>query len=174
MRQANSVSLYFTVFLWAILIGAIVYSHIVFYPPYLSNLPESTSLLEGPYPIDDKGFWMVMVPVLLLSLLTTVMLNWRYPVKRKYLLYALAVYAVAVIATVTYFVPEVIAFSKSNISDIPRRTWRDRSGTWLYLSWVRGVFMMIGFFILLRAVRVSRHDDRKRRGKAIDAPNKQA
>lgn len=161
MNRAAQLFLFITLTLWATVIGGIMYSHIVYFPPYLGHLPESTALLNGPYGLHDENFWMLIHPVLILSLIITVILNWKLKARRKYIFIAMGIYALAIIATATYFLPELFLFAKSNESNAMTPTeWINRGQTWQYLSWVRGFFMYVGFVLLLIALI----NDRKENG----------
>ncbi|HLG02402.1 MAG TPA: DUF1772 domain-containing protein [Bacteroidia bacterium] len=153
MTQARQFFLYLTVVTWGIIIGGVVYSHIVYFPPFLSHLPESTSMLKGDYGIHEENFWMFIHPVAILSTLAALMLNWKVTARRKFILTPTVIYALAILATATYFVPELIAFSESSDSTtVTAAEWLERGQTWQYLSWIRGSFMFAGFISLLIAL----------------------
>ena len=42
-------SLFLSIILWGVLIGGVVYSHMVYFPVYLSDLPDSSILVTGKY-----------------------------------------------------------------------------------------------------------------------------
>ncbi len=65
-------SLFLTIFLWGILLGGIAYAHIVYFPPYLSDLPNSAVVVNGTYGLNEGPFWMIIHPLLILSLIITV------------------------------------------------------------------------------------------------------
>lgn len=160
MQRAGQLFLFISLVLWGTLIGGIMYSHIVFFPPYLSHLPESTALLNGPYGIHDEGFWTLIHPALILSLLVTGILNWKLAARRKYIFTAIGIYALAIITTFTYFVPELMAFAGSNHSNAsPASAWFQRGQRWQHLSWVRGFFMYFGFVMLLIALTKNRMEN---------------
>ena len=149
MQRAAQFFLFVTLILWGTLIGAIMYSHIAFFPAYLDHLPGSAVLVNGPYAIRDDIFWMRIHPVLIVCLIITLIINWKLVTRRKYIIVAACIYALAIIATFTYFVPELMAFAKSNDSNIPAAEWLQRGKKWQYLSWIRGFFMYLGFVLLL-------------------------
>lgn len=157
MSTARQVALFVTVFLWAILIGGIAYSHIAFFPSYLHHLPQSTSLVQGPYAIADEKFWMLVHPVTILSLLTSLVLNWKTAARRKYLIGCLLIYVAALVFTIIYFVPELKAFAESNSSTTSEAAWQQRGKTWERFSWIRGFFMFTGFLLLLVALASVRY-----------------
>ena len=102
MQQARQVSLFMTITLWAIIIGGIMYSHIVYFPPYLSHLPESNKLITGEYGLRDENFWMLVHPLAILSIIITLLLNWKLQTRRKFILVTLGIYALVILVTATY------------------------------------------------------------------------
>lgn len=153
MQRAAQLFLFITLILWGTLIGAIMYSHIVYFPPYLSHLPESTALINGPYGLKDQTFWMLIHPALILSMVSTLVLNWKSVSRRKYILIPFFIYALAILTTAVYFVPELKAFAQSNQANVTSASeWLARGQRWQYLSWVRGFFMYLGFILLLVAL----------------------
>ena len=152
MNRAGQVFLFIAVVLWATLIGGIMYSHTVFFPPYLSHLPESTHLINGPYAVKDENFWKPIHPVVILFVIASLISNWKAKDRRKYVLISLGIYALALIATFVYFVPELKAFAESSQSNISASEWFHRGQNWQHLSWVRGFFMYLAFIFLLLAL----------------------
>lgn len=153
MTQARQLSLFTAITLWATIVGGVVYSHITYFPPYLSHLPESNSLINGKYGLNDANFWMFIHPLAILSTITTLILNWKLKARRKFILITLGIYALAIIATAVYFVPELMAFADStkNTTVTPAE-WYQRGQTWQHLSWIRGTFMFVGFLLLVVAL----------------------
>jgi len=145
--------------LMAILLGGIVYSHIAFFPSYLSGLPDSAVLVNGPYPINDGHFWTLIHPLAILSLIFSLALNWKVGARRKLIAITLVVYVVSMIVTSLYFVPELMAFRGSPNSGISPAEWYARGQRWQHLSWVRGTVMGLGYLALLLAL-VVREDSR--------------
>ena len=79
--------------------------------------------------------------------------NWKNTERRKYMVYAIGIYVVALIATFTYFIPEIKAFISSNQNtSVPASEWLSRGQRWLQLSWIRGSFMFLGFMLMLLAL----------------------
>jgi len=150
--QVKQVSLFVTVSFWAILIGGIVYSHIVYFPPYLSHLPESTSIITGPHGLQEGNFWMVVHPAVILSTILSLILNLKQRSRRKFIIAATLIYVLALVATILYFLPELEAFANSNNSTTTPAEWYERGQTWQYLSYVRGFSMFVGFVLLLIAL----------------------
>jgi hypothetical protein len=80
---ARTIALMIAIPLMGILLGGIVYSHIVFFPVYLSALPDSAVLVNGPYALHEERFWLLIHPLAILSLITSLALNWKIRARRK-------------------------------------------------------------------------------------------
>lgn len=145
-------SLFLPVILWGVLLGGIVYSHIVYFPVYLSDLPASAIVVNGKYGLDETMFWGPLHPILVTLLVTALAFNWKFPPRRKLLLTSLGIYIVVLIATFSYFLPELFAFKASPESTISPIEWLTRTNRWQYLSYLRGTLMFIGFIPLLIAL----------------------
>jgi hypothetical protein len=146
MTQARQLSLFTAITLWAIIVGGVMYLHIVYFPAYLSHLPESNSLITGNYGLKDGNFWMLVHPLAILSTIFTLILNWKLKERRKFILMTLSIYTLAIIATAVYFVPGLMAFADcTNKTTVTPAEWFQRGQTWQHLSWIRGSFMYIGF-----------------------------
>lgn len=158
MKKAREISLFIAIILWATLIGAVMYSHVVFLSAYLRHLPASTSLLSGPYGIHDENFWIPIHPVCILAMIVTLILNWNVLPRRKYILSTLIMYAIILVITFNYFVPELLAFAQSHQSTVPASEWLERGTRWERLSWIRGFFMYSGFVMLLIALVKNRFE----------------
>jgi phosphoglycerol transferase MdoB-like AlkP superfamily enzyme len=150
--QTKQLSLFITIIIWATLIGGVTYSHIVFFPPYLSHLPESNNLITGSYGLKERNFWMAIHPAVILSTIITLIFNWRQKERFRFIIIAGIIYALAIIATALYFVPGLIAFAESNNSAFTTAYWYERGQTWQRWSWVRGTFLYVGFTMLLIAL----------------------
>lgn len=145
--------MFITIITWAMLIGGVMYSHIVYFPSYLSHLPESNSLIKGEYGLHDEHFWLFVHPFVILSTITSLILNWNFVSTRKFILFPLGIYVIALVATAFYFVPGLLAFAESNSTpNITPAEWFQRGQTWQHLSWVRGFSLFTGFVFLLIAL----------------------
>ncbi|MEO6758342.1 MAG: single-stranded DNA-binding protein [Saprospiraceae bacterium] len=153
MQIARQLSLFLAITLWAMMVGAIVYSHIVYFPPYLSHLPESNKLITGDYGIHDENFWMLVPQFALLATILTLILNWKLKIRRKFILIAFSIYVLSIVAITIYFVPGLMAFADSNNQPtVSPSEWFQRGQRWQHLSCIRGSFITIGFLMLLVAL----------------------
>jgi hypothetical protein len=150
--RLNTVSLMISIVLWGTLLGGIAYSHLVYFPSYLSALPDSAVVVNGPYGLHEAKFWMIIHPLLILSLIVTLVLNWRLRARRNLILISFAVYVLVLVITTIYFVPELIAFERSPESGLTPAEWLARGQRWQRLSWIRGAVCYLAFVPLLLAL----------------------
>ncbi len=136
-----------------ILLGGIVYSHIVYFPPYLSDLPASSVLVNGPYALHEEYFWLTIHPVAILSLIVSLAVNWKDAARRKLIAIPLAAYVLALVATTLYFVPELQNFSRSATMNVSAEEWYARGQRWQHMSWIRGTILTLSYLPLLAALR---------------------
>jgi len=153
--KLSTVSLMLSIVLWGTLLGGVAYSHLVYFPVYLSALPDSAVVVNGPYGLNDGFFWGLVHPLLILSLIATLALNWRFRARRRLIAITAAIYAFALVTTTLYFVPELIAFSNSPKLAVTPAEWLARGRRWQRLSWLRGAMMYAGFMPLLFALAKS-------------------
>jgi len=148
----NTFALMLSIVLWGTLLGGIAYSHLVYFPVYLSDLPDSAVLVHGPYALNEGRFWMTIHPLLILSLLATLILNWRVKPRRKLIAISLIAYVVVLVVSALYFIPELIAFARSPQSGVAPAEWSVRAHRWEVLSWLRGSICYAFFVPLLLAL----------------------
>jgi hypothetical protein len=150
--RLRTYALFPPVILWGTLLGGIAYSHLVFFPVYLSALPDSAVLVNGPYALNEGVFWMIIHPLLIVSLIIALALNWKSAPHRKLILISFGVYILVIVTTTIYFVPELIAFQHSPESGVSRAEWFARGQRWQKLSWTRGIIMYAAILPLLLAL----------------------
>lgn len=145
-------SLFLAVILWGTLLGGIAYSHLVYFPVYLSALPDSAIIVNGPYGLNEAVFWMTIHPLLILTLILTLVLNWKSKPQRKLIMISFAIYIVVIVVSGLYFIPELEAFQRSPESSLTPAEWLARGQLWQRLSWIRGAVMVVGILPLLVAL----------------------
>jgi hypothetical protein len=145
-------SLFLAVILWGTLLGGVAYSHLVYFPAYLSALPDSAVVVNGPYGLNEVVFWMIIHPLLILSLIVALALNWKSRPRRKLILISFAVYIPVLVISQIYFIPELVAFKHSPESSLSPAEWLARGQRWQRLSWIRGAIMYAGILPLMVAL----------------------
>ena len=150
--RLGTYALFVVVILWGTLLGGIAYSHLVYFPVYLSALPDSAVVVNGPYGLREGIFWMTIHPLLILSLIAALVLNWKNKSRRKLILITFGIYFLVLVVTQIYFLPELAAFGKSPGSNVSPSEWLARGQRWQRLSWIRGAIMYAGILPLLLAL----------------------
>jgi len=154
-RNLGTFLLMAAIIFWATLLGGIAYSHLVYFPAYLSDLPASAVIVNGPYALSEGVFWLTVHPLLILSLVAALVFNWQSRSRRKLIALSFAVYVVVLLITAVYFLPELTLFKHSPESTIPATEWLARGRRWQRLSWLRGAVMYLAFLPLLWALTKS-------------------
>ncbi|MEP6945035.1 MAG: anthrone oxygenase family protein [Acidobacteriota bacterium] len=141
-----------SIVLWGILLGGGIYSMMVYFPAYLSHLPESAVVVTGPYGLNEGSFWLSIHPLVILSFIVSLTLNWRNRGRRRLIGTVFVVYALILVVTQAYFLPELSAFRQSAQSGISNIEWQQRTGRWQLLNAVRAVVILANFVMLLLAL----------------------
>jgi glucan phosphoethanolaminetransferase (alkaline phosphatase superfamily) len=140
------------IILWGTLLGGIAYSHLVYFPVYLSDLPNSAVVVNGPYGLNEVIFWAIIHPLLIISLVVALLLNWNSRVRRKLIAFSFIVYVIVLLVSAFYFIPELALFKHSPESTVPATEWLARGKRWQRLSWLRGLTMYLAIIPLLFAL----------------------
>ena len=141
-----------TIVIWGTVLGGFASSHIVFFPVYLSALPESAVVVTGPYGLNDGAFWALAHPILIVALAATLGVNWRHANRRRLILINVGIYVAVIVVTALYFVPGLMAFADSANRNIASADLADRGMWWQRWSWMRGSTMYLGIVPLLLAL----------------------
>ena len=137
---------------WGTLLGGIVYSHIVYFPVYLSDLPASAVVVNGPYGLNEGLFWVIIHPLLILSMVAALVSNWKTRSRRNLIALSFVIYVFVLIVSAIYFIPQLALFKHSPESTVTPAEWLVRGKRWQQLSWLRGAVMYIGVLPLLFAL----------------------
>jgi len=151
-RNLGTFALMVAIIFWATVLGAITYSHLVYFPVYLSDLPASAVIVNGPYALHESVFWMLIHPLLILALVASLVVNWQSAARRKLIALSFAIYVVVLFVSFFYFIPELVLFAHSPQSTVPTAEWLARGRRWQRLSWLRGAVMYLAFLPLLWAL----------------------
>lgn len=159
-RKLGTPLLMLAIVLWGTLLGGVVYSHLVYFPVYLSDLPNSAVLVNGPYGLTDARFWILIHPLLIIALTVALVVNWKSPARRKLIALSFTVYVIVLLISFFYFVPELTLFRNSPQSTVTAAEWLARGRRWQRLSWLRGVVMYVAYVPLLFALTKPTEDVR--------------
>lgn len=132
-----------------IVIGGAVYEHLAVVPMWSSAVPASLAMFQGEYGLKAQNFWIPIHPVTIVLLLAALVLNWRTG-RRIWILLPLVGYAIVLIITSIYFVPELLALTQSPYELRTDAGLTDRANLWEALSLVRlGFLMVLAVFLLM-------------------------
>jgi hypothetical protein len=140
---------------WGTLLGGIAYAHLVYFPVYLSDLPKSAVIVNGPYGLNEAIFWAIIHPLLIVSLVAALVFNWKSYWRRKLIGVSFIVYVFVLVVSQVYFIPELVLFKHSPESTLSAAEWLARGRRWQRLSWLRGTTMYLAYVPLLLALAKS-------------------
>lgn len=140
------------VVLYGVLLGGVAYSHIVYFPVYLGHLPESAVLTNGEFALHEENFWLLIHPMLLMSLSFALWINWRDKYRRNRIALTSAAYVLVLVISSLYFIPQLREFRDSQRSSISVEDWHARGERWQHMSWLRGGTLFLCIAPLLLAL----------------------
>jgi hypothetical protein len=128
----------------ALLVG--LYQRIFRMPKWFANPPSSFELIRK----QSKGakiFWIPVSTLFMISVCFALIFNWRLPLVRSHLIFAIISYGLAGILSGMYFVKEVIAFTKMTVDAPSSPELHGRVKLWLRLTTIRDIlqFLTTGF-----------------------------
>jgi hypothetical protein len=160
MRSSlGTYALMLSIILYGVLLGGVVYSHIVFFPVYLSHLPESAILTYGEYALHEENFWLLIHPLLVMSLIVSLAINWREALRRKLIAVTLGVYVLVLVVSSLYFIPRLGEFRESFGKGGSAAEWMARGSHWQHMSWIRGGTLFVFSIPLLFALTHPKRSD---------------
>lgn len=132
---------------FCVIIGAAIYEHTALWPAAFSTPPRSLTVFQGPYALNAAMFWMPIHPVTFLLLVVALILSWKTE-RKKFVMITVAGYAAILLATFTFFVPELIDLTGTPYSETSDHSLQVRGNRWIVLSIVRAG-VLIGLAITL-------------------------
>jgi hypothetical protein len=134
---------------FSVIVGAAIYEHTALWPAAFSEPPKSLSVFQGPYRLNAALFWMFVHPVTLLLFVITLVVSWKTD-RRKHVLVTLVGYIIILLATFSFFVPELLELTGATYSDTVDASLQSRGVRWITLSLVRaGVLIVLAINLLL-------------------------
>jgi len=132
---------------FTVILGSGIYEHTAIWPHAFSEPPRSLKMFLGNFQLNSDTFWTFIHTITLVLFLIALKLNWT-SAWRLHLLIPLVVYAVLLIATFTYFVPELIKLISTQYSDTIDTSLQYQSSMWIKLSLFR-LFIILSMSIFL-------------------------
>ena len=140
-----------TCLFFIIIIGAAVYEHLALWPSAFADLPRSLSVFQGNFKLDTSPFWIPIHPITFILFIITLLLN-RRTERRRFILVPLVVYALILVITFSYFVPELLSLINMAYSDTSDAVATSRASRWELLSVVRMFLLIASAMILLNGL----------------------
>lgn len=131
-----------------VVIGGAVYEHVCMIPRWKLAPPQSLTMFQGKYGINNARFWQSIHPVTLILLITSLVANWK-TARKKYVAIPVMAYVVVLGVTFAYFVPELLFIIQTPYSDTVNTSLVARAGRWETLSLVRLVVLVLAAVTLL-------------------------
>jgi predicted enzyme related to lactoylglutathione lyase len=118
-------------------------------PSWTAAPPASLQLLQGPYGLDFKAFWITFHSLHELTFLAAIVTCWRLDPVRRPLLALFAAHMGVRIWTIAYFAPTIIAFQHLPPSATVDPSLVASAALWRNLNYLRvGVFVAISLALL--------------------------
>jgi hypothetical protein len=124
----------------AVVAGA--YQRIFKMPKWFEDPPASFERIRR----QSKGakmFWIPLSLIFIISLLSSLILNWQYAIVRSYLFASLACFGLTGALSGMYFVKEVLAFSNMPVNAPKTPELINRTRFWLRWTTVRDILQML-------------------------------
>lgn len=131
---------------FCIVIGGATYEHLGVVPVWAAAPPASLTMFQGEYALAAERFWIPIHPVTLALLVLSLVLNWRTP-RRWFIATTIVGYFTILVITTIYFVPELMAITRTAYSTTADPELTARAARWEMLSLAR-----LGVLILLAIV----------------------
>jgi hypothetical protein len=129
-----------TVLMWiAVLVG--LYQRIFLMPKWFENPPESFELIRRQSKT-ARSFWIPLSALIMISLVTALILNWKYSDARTHIIGSLACFGLTGALSGIYFVKEVLNFSKMPATAPQTPDLLRRTKIWLRWTTVRDVLQI--------------------------------
>jgi len=136
-----------TCLLFSIIIGGAVYEHLAIIPFWSSGPPASLTMFQGEYGLNSEPFWITIHPVTILFLIFTLIISW-ITTRRFNIVVTLIGYILILVATATYFVPELLDIINTPFLNTSDNDLTSRSKMWETLSIIR-LFLLIVLSLIL-------------------------
>ncbi|MCE3281267.1 MAG: hypothetical protein K0Q66_4 [Chitinophagaceae bacterium] len=138
--QSRNLVYILTCLSFSVICGAAVYEHVAVWPKAFAKLPASLSSFQGEHAFNNGIFWMMIHPITLVLFIIATIMHWKTD-RKKHLLYPLIAYAVVLVVTSVYFVPELLSILGTAYSNTYDASLTARGSQWELLSIIRAVLL---------------------------------
>jgi uncharacterized membrane protein len=158
MSKIKEIILIIAIISLGTLFGGGLYESVVNAPNFRAGLPNSVEHFRQFMSVANPGsFFRVVAPLTQISLLVSLILNWKKPPRRRWwLLAALILVVTADAITFGYVYPRNdILFS--NPLQISLELLEKTAAEWMYANYIRVVLTVTSLVFTIRSLLVSRH-----------------
>jgi hypothetical protein len=147
-------SLMITTLFYFLMNGAQVFETAVVVPKWTAAPPNSFSLINGPYGLNLKTFWIVIHSLHEITFVAAIYSCWRIDPVRNWLVILFSIHVLVRVWTLLYFAPNIIEFQKTtNAETLPNLM--DRTTLWRTLNYLRvGIFMAVSIGLVPLLMKV--------------------
>ncbi len=158
----RGIILWWFVLMLSVSIGGGLYEQFVVMPLWSAAPPDSVTEYvrhKAAYPqfaLDEGGrFWMFVMPLTALSTLATLISSFgTNPSHRKWRLAAAGLALVTIIATITWFVPNIIKLSGQGVLTMNAEDVTNLTKMWVGANWVRAAAFIAALLAGFRAMTI--------------------
>jgi hypothetical protein len=137
--------------------GAQIFETVLIVPAWTAAPPASLGMFQGGSGLDFKTFWIVFHSLHEITFILALVLCWKLPGIRRWLLGLLVVHIAVRAWTLVYFAPTIIAFQQLPPSSTVDPALVRAAARWRNLNIVRVVlFMAVNLALLPLIFRVGR------------------
>ncbi len=160
--SVRGIILWFFVFILSVSVGGGLYEQFVVLPLWSLAPPDSVTEYvrhKAAYPqfaLDEgRHFWMFVMPVTGLSAIATLISSFgTNPKHRKWRLAAGGLVLITIIATVTWFVPNIIKLRGPGVLAMNAEDVTNLTKMWVGLNWIRAAACIAGLLAGFKAMTV--------------------
>ncbi|QSQ15250.1 hypothetical protein [Myxococcus landrumensis] len=151
MKKRSLYILLFNSLLFGLMLGAGI-SESLFVMPTWFKAPPTSLLLIQERASSAMSFWIPLQMAVLGTLISSLVFNWRSPVRRNLIAGALGAYALVWVATGAWFAPEIMSLSSLAAQGPYDADLAARGHKWLQLSWGRHAMLAFGWVLVGTAI----------------------
>lgn len=142
MDHLRTFSLILAAISFVTVIGGATYEHLAVVPVWSAAVPASLTMFQGEYALAAQRFWIPIHPFTLILLITALVLNWN-TARRKFIIATITGYAAVLAITTVWFVPELLAITRSTYNNAIDPLLTQRGATWELYSLIRLAFLIL-------------------------------
>jgi len=140
-----------TILMWiAVIVG--LYQRIFLMPKWFDDPPASFERIRRQSKT-ARTFWIPLSALFMISLITSLILNWGLPDIRNHIIGSLACFGLTGLLSGRYFVKEVLAFSRMPVDAPQTPELKKRTRFWLKWTTVRDVLQILAALFVSVAYR---------------------